>query len=97
MAGDRYRLSVRDIQDGDVFEWDGVTYQVDIRNPDDDSVVIQTNEEIHQNGINEWEVTIVATRLDDGQLVSLLVTTEPPVRTSEGDLEDGGPFVTVWR
>lgn len=90
-------IRAEDLQDGDIFELEGVRYRVGVRNPDDDFVEIQTNQEIQENGISEWKMTIATTRVDNGQLGSHQFTKQPPVRNSEGELEDGGPFVEVWR
>lgn len=93
----RQTISVDDLRDGDAFEWEGLIYRVGVRNPGDDSVVIQDHKEIRRNGKKEYEMTVCATRVDTGQLVSHPFTMKPPVRNSEGDPEDGGPFVDVWR
>lgn len=84
----RQPIPVDDLRDGDVFERKGVIYRVVVRNPADDLVVIQDH---------EYEITVCATRLDTDQLVSLPFAMKPPVRNAEGDLENGGPFVDVWR
>lgn len=100
MADDQYRrlrIDVVDLRDGDVFEWEGVKYRVDVRDPENDTVVIQTNEEIRKNGNSEWEVPLVVTRIDDGQTGVLRIPTNAPPRTDDGDLDSGGPFVDVWR
>lgn len=92
----RQTIPVDDLRDREVFEWEGVLYRVALRNRDYDSVEIRDAEAI-QHGFPEYEITPCITRLDTGQLVSAPFTMKPPVRNAEGDLEDDGPFVDVWR
>jgi hypothetical protein len=89
-------IPLRDVREGDLFDLEGDQYLVIDHDPDDDLVQIQTDDEIRAHGLDRHRKTILARRIEDGEIVSLALGV--PVggeRDEAGVLQD--ERVRVWR
>lgn len=92
--GERW-VSVHELRDGDLFEWEGRQYLVVIHNPDDDRIPIPTDEQLEAHEMDPQEKTILAQCIDDGGLVSLGFKGGPSSKA--GEFQDGWPCVKLCR
>lgn len=71
-----YFISLGEIDEGDLLDLEGHQYLVIDHNPDDDLITIQTDEEIRAHGLAPIRKTILASRIEDGEIVSLSLALE---------------------